>query len=183
MACGFLRLASVARGPAGSIWGPCAFSQRTLFLFSAASVTPRRLRATLSRQAWPGSAPPPAHGSVLGCKGQSCAVTRQRREGKANLEPGGTARAFSSSCGPEGPLPVVGARRILSLFSVFPSLIRFPAVCPHERTRSTVSFINVPASKAAHLQFLLAEAAASVTIFTWAPRAEVLTLLASDGGV
>lgn len=170
MACGFLRLASVARGPAGSIWGPCAFSQRTLFLFSAASVAPRWLRATLSRQAWPGSAPPPAHGSVLGCKGQSCAVTRQRREGKANLEPGGTP--------PRGWC----ARRILSLFSVFPLLMRFPAVCPHEGTRSTVSFINVPASKAAHLPFILAEAAAAVTIFTWAPRAEVLTLLASDDG-
>ena len=43
------------------------------------------------------------------------------------------------------------------------------------------SFINVPASRATHLGFILAEAAASVTVFTWAPWAKVLTLPASEG--
>lgn len=42
-------------------------------------------------------------------------------------------------------------------------------------------FFNVLATREIHLKFVLAEAAASVSIFTWAPGANVPTLLASDG--
>lgn len=89
-------------GACGSFGGPAPFP-RVLFLFSVAPTALKRRGATLSCWAQLGSITPPDERSVLGCRGQSCAVTQRRRERKANLESGGTGRQQRFPPVPESP--------------------------------------------------------------------------------
>lgn len=117
----------------------------------------------------------PAPGLSLAAR-QSCAVTRQLW--KAKLEPGGLGRRHDPlPSGTAGSTPpVVGVRKNQPFLCISPYNM-ISAVCLHEGKTSSFSFINVPASRVTHFRIhFWQRLAASVTVFTWAPWAKVLTL-------